>query len=1140
MTSLLLASVCTVEVDAQGPIVFPRETNPTLQGLPVQEFARRWRAGRRRQVKHGKRVLDVARTWAQKPDTYWLQRVSPTAPLGMWSVACPIHPFHVRDFATKFDWSIHNPWQLVCPLCKKEGRQYAYYPNPDFPDDGSGCRPNDEVWRKVHDEAWSRRNRGIPWDRWDGMVHGYSESHAYFFRGKCAHLCMYHVARHTLRQLTQAYLVGRFCFAEGSVERQLGDRAARSAKVILLTYARAFLGDPYLVAVTGKAEDEHRAWLEAFYEASPDELGWFEGYVPYAITGDRLYTDTGFRRKGGASDMFGNGSQYGRANAYGWSRAFAEIRSSFSDEEERTVLPCIARLLSAQPGDAKRLAQHPKRPRIRYGILDYMPSPYRMWMNHNLCGAPFSTQFELGRLLNDRKIIDALTRNVAYYLHDFFWGDGLSWEGSPHYSNVGLNNLDRFVGKFAGYRGHYDASHPMWDPKLGGLTPYRHPAYASMAWKQALTTLPNGRKIAWEDAVAHAVPHLDAVQRALEAGRKMPDRYADWYIRPKDKGKANVKGVRTDALPSWVFHHNRKVLLRAGSGPAQAVASLNYGWRVGHWHYASQDLVLFAEGHEMLNDLGYLGAMATLTKAWIRHPEAHQMVVVRDKRGSSAPSLAQRGELIGFASDEVLGYAETCELARARLAILGRRGHYGRAIFLVPLPGGGQYVFDLARVRGGAWHEWYAHFGQEDVSLDGVSLAPTGSDLAEALAIESKASRTPTSWVREVTAGTTSDPVIVRALGCVAWDAEGKRHVDGKAGIQTVVLGAPDTDVLVGQAPGQRNLRGHDVHARLRVVCLRRKAASHLDFFAAVHEPFRDSPKVLNVSRASIEPNREGSFAVVVRHRAGTDWVLCGPSTLDDVEPSGVPSQVARVGGLTVEWSGQAAFVRFDSDGAPRVARLFGPGFVRAGRLAIHGLAAWRAQLIEFDDERDTLDVTASATSADLHRAAPILYVRHEHGTSTYSLRRIEHAGDRRCRIQLDHTPHLAINRLEVNRVHRGDIVVEPPPNLPRSAGPLDPLHLGLEVYARRDGRHQWLGTVAGRGGLVRFDAFGQRFRTPESTLKLSPGPPNVASGEGLEVTRLRLGRDHVIVPTWVGSRWDREPEAEAEVGETRRCSMRP
>ena len=1107
----------TVHPSVREPMVFPKETRPSIAGQTPQEFARKWRDGGQREVDYASRILKLARRWVEKPDTYWIERVSPTTPLGMWTLACPVHPFRVRDFATKLKWRMDDPWKFICPLCEKEGRKYPYYPNPDFPDDGNGCRPTDDAWRRHHDAEWSRKNRGRPWDHWDGKVHGYCESNAYFFRGKWAHLCMYEVSRRTLRRLSQAYLIGRFCYPADSRERHIGGRAARTVKVILLTYARAFLGDGYLAAVTGMSENEHRARLRALYSVEPDRIQSFEGYLPYQITADLLYTDPGFPRKGGRHDMFGGGSQYGRANAYGWTRALAEIRSSFTPEDESNVLPLIARVLSAQPGDEARLRQHPEKPRLRYGILDYMPSPYRMWTHGNLCGMPFTTQFELGAVLNDRKITDALIRNVELFLHNYFWGDGVGWEGSPHYSNVAINNLHRFVSGFTGYRGHYDETHPMWDPRLDGLNPYRHPAYAEMAWKQALTTLPNGCKIAWEDAVAHAVPHLDAVQRALTAGREMPECYAAWYAWEGSGRSAKIKGVQTDHLPSWVFHHSRKVLLRAGAGGSETIASLNFSWNVGHWHHASQDLTLFAGGHEMLSDLGYLGAMATLTKEWIRQPEAHQTVVVRDRQGKAAPSISQRGELIGFASDGLLGYAETTELAAARLALLGEGGSYGRAIFLVPLPQGGQYVFDLFRVRGGERHEWYAHFGQEDVAIEGVELAATGQSLADVLGAKSP----PTRHVRDVQRGKTDGPIAVNARGCVTWDEKSAKHVDAAAGIRTVVLGAPGAEIFVGEAPGQRHTHGYDVQARLRVLCLRRKAAPSVDSFAAVHEPFRDRPKLLEITQASVESAEEGCFAAVLKHEAGADWLMSAPHTLDCADPAKLPAHVARVGSKTVEWAGQAAFVRFDSGGNPVAARLFGPGFVHAEGAAIRGPASWRGKLVAFDDEANTLDVVAEAEPVETHQEAPILFVRHAQGASTYSLDRIESRDGSRYRIYLADAPHLAINYLEANRVHEGRIVVEPPPNLPRSAGPKDLLHLGLHVYVKDDGKHRWLGAIAERKGLTQRDAFGQKLTSPESTIKLVPACPDLNKGDALAVTRLRPGEDTVVIPTWVGATLD-------------------
>jgi hypothetical protein len=143
------------------------------------------------------------------------------------------------------------------------------------------------------------------------------------------------------------------------------------------------------------------------------------------------------------------------------------------------------------------------------------------------------------------------------------------------------------------------------------------------------------------------------------------------------------------------------------------------------------------------------------------------------------------------------------------------------------------------------------------------------------------------------------------------------------------------------------------------------------------------------------------------------------------------------------------------------------------------------------------------------------VYVRHQHGTSTFSLQQIERLDERRYCVRLNDAPHLALNRLEVSRMHGREIVVAPPPNLPRSAGPPDLLHLGLQVYARDGAQRRRLGTIVSTGGLARSDAFGQKFTSPEPTLRLSNNGPTLAPGQELEVTRLRLGQDQVVIPAW-------------------------
>ena len=104
-------------------------------------------------------TLEEADGWAERPDAWYLSTIWDREPRGVFTCACPIHPFRVRYYST-FGWSLEEPWRLYCPCCREEGRAYDYYPNPRYPDEGDGCFPTDEVWREDHDAAWSRAHDG--------------------------------------------------------------------------------------------------------------------------------------------------------------------------------------------------------------------------------------------------------------------------------------------------------------------------------------------------------------------------------------------------------------------------------------------------------------------------------------------------------------------------------------------------------------------------------------------------------------------------------------------------------------------------------------------------------------------------------------------------------------------------------------------------------------------------------------------------------------------------------------------------------------------------------------------------------------------------------------------------------------------
>ena len=192
-----------------------------------------------------RRTLKGAERWAARPDSYCLGLFRPESPFGRGTICCPFHP-QMSGWCS-FDWDPDHPWRVTCPLCKKEGRKPDYYPNELYPDEGRGCRPTDEVWRKTHDAAWSKKYN-IPWDKWDGHTHGDVDGFAFFFLGYCQWRIFFELTwRHQiLETLCKGYRFASRLYPQGSSQAERAAVYGHKAKLIVITMTRATMGDAYL------------------------------------------------------------------------------------------------------------------------------------------------------------------------------------------------------------------------------------------------------------------------------------------------------------------------------------------------------------------------------------------------------------------------------------------------------------------------------------------------------------------------------------------------------------------------------------------------------------------------------------------------------------------------------------------------------------------------------------------------------------------------------------------------------------------------------------------------------------------------------------------------------------------------------
>ena len=1092
-------------------IRFPKKANVLLFGKPLAEIKTLYLAGDEGVIRAVERQVARAEQWVTKEDAWYLERIGKHTPLGMWTVACPFHPERVRDFSKdNFSWHINDPWHLVCGLCKAEGRELFRYPNERYPDDGTGCYPSDAVWRADRDAAWSRQHGGIPHDHWDGKAHGYnSRGYCYFFIGKCTHEIMTFMAKSVLPQLATAYVLAKEIEGAGT---RAPAQYARKVKVAMFGLARAHLGDAYLAEVSNLSLGQFDEIVERFHGEGTGMLrrGRFPGYVPYDLfDGVRGDPEHPANRR---TDVYGYRSYRGDAYARGWLRSYAFIRDSFTEEEE-TVRRMIERLLVSAEGDddALRSSRQEGRGVVKPGKLELAVKPYAMSVgsSNNLGGRELANQFDLGVLLNDTDIVDAVIENVRLYLRNYFNGDGLGRETSPAYTNCAWSSMAQIFSRIHGYRGHYDDDHPWWDSGLGGLNHYRDMALREAAAKYVFCLLPDGTSIPWMDSHVGAGPAKRILELAIREGGGLPEEYGEFYEFATGKGDASAH-VRLDRLPSCLLHESKKAVLRSGCGAERALLSVDYAPNTGHWHPAPIDLVLYAKGHELASDLGYFGAMHWLTKDWIRTCEAHNTCIIRDSSGNHKFMHEVQGELrTFFVVDEGVSAIEICERDSADLAhIPGKGPFYQRTCVMVRVPSqggdGDHYVLDIVRVRGGAWHDYYLHAQGRRCVVDGVAMEalPPEVSLQEASGFAPDRDHpTGAGLIRKLRTAETDQAVRVTWRDVPDFRGEAPT-VDTAVGMRLTMLAGQGTRVYLGEAPGQRRMSNVDLGETLRVLCLRRTNGQAIDRFVGVLEPFRDKVFVRNVGELQPVGVAEGVDVVAVRVDSAeqTDYVV-------SVADCGVGRKALRVpleGGDILETDGLLTVLSV-REGRPIGLSVAGGTRASAAGMELVLLPIPHGRLLAFSDRNKTLTVRPDGRwpIGDTLRGRTLI-IEHDLDTTTFTIDRIEEAGPQGdVVVHLKRTPRLYENYLSVTRVMGDMLQVEPPPSLRRDFGVRQ-----YQVYRVSDENEtQHVGEIAeGRSG----------------TFTLAASADGVSRGDLVGVTKLRIGRDRVTIPGFAAIRTDR------------------
>lgn len=1120
---LKLGRVCVDEVTIEPAVVgmtaddLPRLTMPDdpavyVGDTPIEKVLDAYRAGDEQAVARVQQTLQTADDMAAKPDAWYRQFYRSFEPRA-FTFACPIHPLLVSGY-NEWDWSLDEPWKLICPYCKAEGRKYYYYPNPDYPDDGQGCAPTDDVWARTHDAAWSKANRSIPHDHWDGRTHGYLDSKRFYFLGKYYKDAMRLLVRRHALTLALAYQYATRLFPAGSEQHNKGKLYAHKPKVIMFTAARAHLGDDYLAAAEGLTPAEFRALVERFYRAEAgqwpyDKLAGFRPFSLFDLTlGDPVWAEETKRRPYGPYFRFA-GSWNRKAYYVEWLLdLFCRLSTSFGDDEQALRRVCWRTLVSV-PGDREKVALGQDTPAhyLKRGTFEMEIHAYDLETGgDNLASATQRPKLRAGLFLRDSKIIETVALDLTYFLRNFFTGDGLSREGSPSYTGAGYA-VTSVMDTLYGLKGDFDANAPYFDRDLGALNLFKMDDYKNCATKLIYYVTEDDLFIPWEDSVYGSRLQMGHYVFMEKFGGGIPEKERKYLIIDKrPNGGVTVRRNVGVPLPPVLLHDRRKAILRAGSPVSPTVVSLDFTKKTGHYHPPSQTLMVHACGQELASDLGYLGSNHELTTHWIKTYAGHNCLTLRAADGNPRMTQRLRGDLRKhFIDTPACQVVDSAEYDAADWADAGqpKGGELSRQVFLIAASDDQHYVVDIARARGGATHDYYLHCHGLGFEVDGIKLAAlpdADTNLHEHSGWTFKCRK---GWgaknMRQLRTG--------RSQG--AWRAtwsriddyrkqpKGKPLIHNDVFMRLWMVDEPGSEVIVGAAPAQRWLRNDDYGRTMKMLCVRRPNTERIDKFVAVIEPYRDKPFVKSVRRLDVQAD-DYTVALAVETIHGVDYVVSygGP---------GAPSAVTlKDGAHAISTDGDVAIVSHRKRGV-RLLLAGGKSLAADGlSLKLDGPAQWTGRLVDFNDAADTLVIESEEawpTGATL--AGRPIVIQHREDRSTFAIKSVERIGDGRYLVQLDDQPHLMNNWLRVRKVTRHGIVIEPPPVL-------DSKRRTYKVYAGAPDDMRLLGPLRKMGSTtVRNEIGTDMLRFYSVVIDDYSG---VEPGQDIGITRLEKGRDMVFV----------------------------
>ncbi len=459
----------------------------------------------------------------------------------------------------------------------------------------------------------------------------------------------------------------------------------------------------------------------------------------------------------------------------------------------------------------------------------------------------------LGRFLGRPEYVHRGVAGFEPYLKGFFNFDGSTNEGSGYY----LYAVYNVWGLPEAAQGYSDPKEYKKKDRFNKLSLYdKQGTYNTVLRGRILMTLPDGRVPHTADALeGHEkwpgppwIHNLGRVRLGQEFAPFVQMDSGDEFAlfnRPAKLKSADVPPVRDRFFPGWllaIFNAGyREMFQKDLTGTSTFL--MNFYKPNGHDHPDALNIAMFAEGVEVLSDLGYIGDHPL--NASIRSTLKHNLVVVDEKeqlpRGKRPPGNVR---LIAT-SPNVKVIAADCQAYEGievyqRLCVMVHRGN------------GPAYVVDCFGVQGGNIHDYAIH--GEGV----LSLPPTqGNGVVIPL---NRRKGIMGGDIEKLRTGKTEGP------WSAAWTDEGMT--------MRVQFVSPTEQVIVGNGPGQRNHA--EIGARHDYLFARKKEQGSGNHFVTVIDHYRKTPDITGVETMALPEGTNGSFVLKVSRKGGTDVVMAG------------------------------------------------------------------------------------------------------------------------------------------------------------------------------------------------------------------------------------------------------------------------